>query len=203
MVEWWESLTSDLQVFYTIGIASTFVLIIQAILMMIGGDVDSADVDVGDVPDMNGTLEHPGDLHLLSVRTVVAFFVGFGWTGVICLKRGISIEMTILFSFLVGSFFMFVVFYLMRFLYGLRESGNINYENAVGKIGSVYIPIPPDQSAPGEVEIMIQGRVRFVQAFNRSPQRLKSNTRVKVVELIDSRTLLVEPLATNSNKEES
>ena len=92
---------------------------------------------------------------------------------------------------------MSVIFFLMKLLFSLRDSGNINYRNSIGKVGSVYSPIPPDQSAPGQIEIMIQGQVRFVQAFTTSKSKLSTNTRVKVVDTLDQTTLLVEPLETD------
>ena len=201
MAEWWSILTLELKIFYCISITASFMLVAQLILMLLGADDGDADLgDVGDVGDIDGLGEHPGDLHLLSLRTIVAFFLGFGWTGVICLKRGMTVIPTLGIALVVGALFMGVVFYLMRALYGLRESGNIDYRNAVGKIGSVYAPIPPKQSGPGQVEIMIQGRVRFVQAFTKADQRIPGSTRVKVVDLFDPRTLLVEPLETHPSE---
>ncbi|RJP22208.1 MAG: hypothetical protein C4527_22210 [Candidatus Omnitrophota bacterium] len=202
MTEWWNALNLDLQIFYAIGVLSTLVILIQAILMLFGGDADGGDFNVSDPSGMHDAAEHSGGAQLLSVRTVTAFFVGFGWTGAIFLKRGWSLESSLLFAFLVGSFFMTIVFYLMKTFYNLRDSGNINYRNAVGKIGSVYIPIPPNQSGPGQIEILIQGRVSFVDAFTNASQKLPGQTRVKVLDLIDSRTLLVESLSTLSTKEE-
>ena len=194
MTEWWDVLDIQLKVFYIIGITSTLVLLVQVVLMAVG--IGDGDAGAGDAVDVGGdaSMENPGDLHVLSIRTVVAFFAGFGWTGVICLKEGYSLGTALGISVLVGGVFMMTVFYLMRFLYSLRDSGNIHYRNAVGKVGSVYVPIPPNQTGAGQVEVMIQGRVRFVQAFTRSDRKLPSNSRVKVVEILDPRTLLVEPL---------
>ncbi len=199
MAEWWEALAMELKVFYLIGITSTAILVVQTILMMIGLGGD--ELDAADMPDvdMDSGLEHPGDLHLLSVRTIVAFFMGFGWTGVICMNHDLGIALALLCAVVVGSVFMSMVFLLMKMLYSLRDSGNIHYKNAIGQVGSVYIPIPPNQSGPGQIEIMIQGRVRFVQAFTKSESKLTNNCRVKVVEIVDQGTLLVEPLETSGS----
>lgn len=196
MTEWWEVLTMELKVFYIIGITSTAILVVQTLLMMIGLGGD--ELDAADMPDagMDSSFDHPGDLHLLSVRTIVAFFMGFGWTGVICLNHGYGIVWALLSALVVGSVFMSMIFFLMKMLYSLRDSGNIHYKNAIGHVGSVYIPIPPNQSGPGQIEIMIQGRVRFVQAFTKADHKLTNNCRVRVIETVDQGTLLVEPLET-------
>ena len=91
--------------------------------------------------------------------------------------------------------FMALVVVLMRGLYGLRQTGTIDYSNAVGEVASVYLPVPPKMSGPGQVEVTVQGRLRVVPAFTRSAARIPNGTRVKVVETMDRNTLVVEPLA--------
>jgi hypothetical protein len=199
---WWKGLALELQIFYTIGIISTFMVFIQTLLMLIMGE--GGDGDIPDDMDVSGSgMEHPSDMSLLSTRTIVAFFMGFGWTGVICLKNGFSLEMSILISFITGTIFLFTIYYLMKGLYSLRASGNINYRNAIGKIATVYIPIPPNQTGPGQIELLVQERVRFVQAFSNHTERIPSSTRVKITDLIDPVTLLVEPLSTPAQEEEN
>lgn len=134
------------------------------------------------------------DVQVLSLKTISAFFTGFGWTGVICLKNGFSLGLAVVISCAVGGLFMIGVLLLMRLMAGMRTSGNIHYQNAIGSVGTVYMAVPPNQSGPGQVEIQIQGRVRFVEAFTDSEEKLTTNTRVKVTGLLDSMTLLVEPL---------
>jgi len=184
---WWDALSLDLQIFYIIGILSTFIIICQSFLMVIGFGDDFGGAD--DI-DLDGT----GDVQVLSLKTLSAFFAGFGWTGVICLKNGYSLGIAVLVACAIGAMFMAIVLYLMKALYGLRSSGNIKYQNAIGSVGTVYMAVPPNQSGPGQVEINIQGRVRFVEAYTDANEKLTSNTRVKVTGLIDPVTLLVEPL---------
>lgn len=184
---WWDALSLDLQIFYIIGILSTFIIIFQSFLMVVGFGDDLSGVDDVD-------LGSAGEVQVLSLKTISAFFAGFGWTGVICLKNGYSLGIAMLAACVIGAVFMAVILYLMKALYGLRSSGNIDYHNAIGSVGTVYMAVPPKQSGPGQVEINIQGRVRFVEAFTDANEKLTSNTRVKVTGLIDPVTLLVEPL---------
>ncbi|OGH60672.1 MAG: hypothetical protein A3G34_11140 [Candidatus Lindowbacteria bacterium RIFCSPLOWO2_12_FULL_62_27] len=183
-------MSTELQIFYAIGILSTLILVAQLILMLFGLDHDAT---VGDV-DMEGPTDHPGGLHILSVRTVVAFFVGFGWTGVIAIENKLPLYGTVILAALVGSVFLFFVFSVMRSLHRLRDSGTLNYRNAVGKVGSVYLPIPANRAGPGQIEILVQGRLTVVQAFTNAGQRIENQAKVRVVDLVDPQTLLVEPL---------
>jgi len=68
------------------------------------------------------------------------------------------------------------------------DSGGPN-EDAVGKIGRVYVPI--SQGVPGEVIIQIRGGSEAYTAYTESEEPLAVNTRIVVVEQLSSRTLLV------------
>ena len=74
------------------------------------------------------------------------------------------------------------------------EDANIKLEQAVGKIGEVYIAIPPSESGPGKVRILIQGQLRILPAYTRAAQKIGSQARVEVTEVIDQRTIMVQPV---------
>jgi hypothetical protein len=186
---WWNSLETALQVYYGIAIVTTFLLLLQLALAMFGVDHDADfDADVGmDV--------HDSGLGILSVRSVTAFFAGFGWGGVVAIREGASVPMATTVAVLSGGVLMAMVVGLMRGLYAMRASGNIDYKNAIGAVGNVYLPIPAAMEGPGQVEVLVQGRLAVVQAFTRAERRLPNRERVRVVDTLDSQTLLVEPLS--------
>jgi membrane protein implicated in regulation of membrane protease activity len=196
--EWWNGLGPQLQIFYGIGIVSALALVVQALLLLLGvgghdGDVGVAATDVHVDVGADAHSDASG-LHVLSVRSITAFFAGFGWTGVIGTGQGLSTGLVLLVAVAVGVAFMMLVYYLMSGLYSLRDSGTLDYRNAVGKVGTVYVPIPPGQSGAGQIQIVLQGSLRTMAAYTRGGQRIASQTRVKVVEVADAQTLLVEPV---------
>lgn len=182
----------ELQIFYAIGLLATLVIFIQVLLMFFGFgmDIDDVDVSAGDVGDGGDASD---GLHLLSARTITAFFLGFGWTGVIALRNSYALEVALIFAIFMGMAFMIIIFFLLKTLYSLKDSGTLDYHNAIGKIGIVYIPIPPNETGAGQVEITVQGRLRFIPAYTASSERIASKSRVKVVDLVDPQTVLVEP----------
>jgi hypothetical protein len=91
-------------------------------------------------------------------------------------------------------FFVLVVFYLMREIYKLSETGNIDYQNAVGQIGTVYLPIPAKGKGTGQVQIKVQNRLREVPAVSNDDEELPARAPVKVVKLIGKTTLMVTKL---------
>ena len=82
MNEWWQSLVGPERVFWGIAIASTLL----QILMFAGSLIAGSDVDA----DVDSDAGH-GDagVKFLSVRALVAFFVGFGWAGAMALARSV------------------------------------------------------------------------------------------------------------------
>jgi len=182
---WWDALNLELRVFYGIGIIALFILLLQLALSVFGG-MDDHDFD------------HPGDhssgLSFFSIRGVTAFFVGFGWTGVIALKAGWDLLPAIAVGLVVGAVLMLGIFLLMTSMLRLQSNGTLDFANAVGKIGTVYVTIPARQKAGGQVEVLLQGRLTMADALFRGEQPLSPGTKVTVVEKLGHATLVVEPL---------
>jgi hypothetical protein len=86
------------------------------------------------------------------------------------------------------------MYLLMRALFSLRSSGTLDYKNAVGKIATVYVTVPPNRTAGGQVEVLIQGRLQIISCLSAHTAPLAPRTKVKVVALIAQGTLEVQPL---------
>ncbi len=197
MIEWLEKLTVDLMVFYAIAVVASMTLIIQVAMMILGvGDDMDIDADAG-----IGDTSHPTGLHIFSLRSMTGFFGGFGWAGVIARESGFSVLAASGFGAVAGAVLMLSVAYLMKLLYSLWESGTIDYRNAVGELGTVYLAIPPGLSGAGQIRLMIQGRLKVIPAYTKWSHRIPIERKVKVVELLDPGTVVVEPLCPNTETE--
>jgi membrane protein implicated in regulation of membrane protease activity len=184
---WWDSLNFELQCFYGIAIVSLFSLFIQMILSLFMG--------LGDEAGALGAGDHASGLSIFSVRSVTAFFVGFGWTGVICTKAGYGLPLTLVLSVFAGALLMAAIIFMMLSFIRLQSSGTLDYANAVGQIGTVYVTVPPGQRSGGQVEALIQGRFVIAEALHRGAEPISPGTKVRVVEKIGASTLVIEPLA--------
>ncbi len=182
---WWNSLTLALQIFYAIGIGAGIMLLIQVVLTMLGLDGHDAPDDFAD---------HPDGLGVLSIRTVTGFFFGFGWTGVICIENGLGIFPSIMVALLIGVLFLGGIYLLMRTLFSLRASGSLDYNNAIGQTGTVYVTVPAARQGSGQVEVMVQGRLKTVAAMTAHAEILRPGTKITVTSTIDQTTLEVAPL---------
>jgi hypothetical protein len=196
MIDYWLHLTPTMKMFVGIGTVSSAVLTLQMVLAMFGGDMDGLDADI-DIPDAG----EGGASGILSIRTIGAFFTGFGWSGAAMLQAGHGTGAATFVGIVVGSIFMALIFYLMTYLHSLRQEGTIDYANAVGKIGSVYLPVPPHRKGIGQIEVLVQGRLKIVQAITDNDKKIGNRVAVRVTELVDTQTILVEPLENESPKE--
>jgi hypothetical protein len=190
MTGWWSSLLIEKQIFYAIGLFSLAVLLLQILLTLLGVGHHDA--------DFSGHGVHDSGIGFLTVRTVTAFFVGFGWTGVIMLNRGYSVVAAIVAGTATGAVFLLTTAFLIHNLLRLQSSGgNVDYNNAIGSVGTVYTTIPAAEAGGGQLELTIQGRLMMAEAYTKATWNLKPNSKAKVIALIGRTTLLVEPL-TNS-----
>lgn len=170
--------------FWVIAIVSSAFLAIQLILLMVGADMDfDSDIDV-DASDGGG---------FMSIRSLTAFFGGFGWAGLAAQQAGWSGVASLLLGLGVGVGMFVVVGFLFMQARRLTTSGNVDYKDAVGGTGTVYLTVPPGRSGSGKVEINVSGTVSVINAISDAAQPLPANSRVIVVELIDPTTVRVEP----------
>ena len=96
----------------------------------------------------------------------------------------------------VGLVYLLATAFLIRNLLRLQSSGNLDYRNALGTVGTVYTTIPGGAAGGGQLELVLQGRLMMAEAYTRAGHDLKPNSKARVVDLIGQSTLLVEPLST-------
>ena len=192
MINWWNELLLIQQIFALIALPSTLLIIIQTILMLIGIGGDSgADADV----DIDDGIEVPDDgLAIFSVRGVTSMLCIAGWVAVALLETSLPQSVSIAIAIACGVATLIGMAYLMRAIYRLQSSGNIDIENCVGKIGEVYIPIPSTGNGSGKINLTVQEKFSEFTAITTSGEQLKTGAFVRVVAVSESGVLVVEPI---------
>ena len=217
---WFSSLDPTMQIFWACAIAASVVFVIQNVLMLlgIGGmdsdvdadvstgfdvhtdfDADAGNADGGDADISTGHTGHEGTLgsagifSLFTLRNFINFFLGFGWGGISLAPVVQSKGLLVFLSFLIGLLFVAVFALMLRMMLKLEKSGNFDIHDCVGQTASVYLRIPANHAAAGKVQISINGSVHELSAFT-DGDFLSTGSRVKVVKVIDSGSLLVEKL---------
>lgn len=197
MIAWWNELQLAQQIFALIAIPSTLVMLIQTVMLLIGiGDGGEGDVDGDEV------FEGGGDgLVLFSVRGVVSTLTVMGWSAVALLET-LAPALAISISVVLGVGTLFGMAFLMRAVAKLQTSGNIDVENAIGKIATVYIPIPESGKGSGKVTITLQEKYSEFTAITAGNEKLSTGALVRVVAVDGTGVLVVEPLVREEGKDE-
>ena len=200
--EWYNALPSPLQVYWVIALVTSLVFLIQMVLTFIGiGDADT-DVDFGGDADLGGdadfsdgdTLDTGGAMQLFTICNFINFLLGLGWGGV-CLYSVIPNTIVLsLVSILVGVLFVYIFLIIYRQLRKLERNGAYHIDDCVGQTVDVYLTIPANRSGMGKVQISFSGSVQELAALTDSDSPLRSGSKVRVTEVIDGTTVLVEKL---------
>ncbi|NQU85818.1 MAG: hypothetical protein HQ541_08665 [Mariniphaga sp.] len=187
----WADLSLFEQVYWTITIPATLIFLILLVLTIFGGDMDS-DVDVDS--DVDGGLADGDSIpfQFISLKNIVAFFTVFGWSGIGFIHSGLDTWLVILLSMICGLLMMVAMATLFYFMSRLAESGTLKMNNAIGKLGEVYLIIPAKRKGLGKVQLNVQGSLRTLDAITDESEDLPTSSIIHVLDVIDEHILLVE-----------
>jgi hypothetical protein len=198
MLEWWNSIGLVGQIYALIAIPSTLVLVIQTIMLIFGFGGDDIDADGIDLND-NGMVDTPGDgggsgLALFSIRGLMAMAAIGGWSGLVMNSSGIALPITVILSLAFGFLALVGIAYLMKIAAKLQDNGNIDLGYAVGKVGTVYIPVPAEMSGSGKINVTVQERFIEIGAVTKCDRKLATGESVRIVATDEMGLVVVEPL---------
>ena len=197
--EWWIALAPGMKILWSITLAASLVFIIQSILTFIGADAGDNGLDIPDGdfdPSADVSTADAGNpgMNLYTFRNLVNFLLGFGWTAILLRSSIDSTALLLIIAFIVGVMLVAVVMFLFKWLSTMQQSGNINvYKSAVGCQGTVYLTIPAERSGEGKIQITINNSVREYNALT-DGDAISTGTPIKVIEVLNPSTLLVEEL---------
>lgn len=167
------------------------------------GDIDvdvNADFDIeADAADIDsGEMHHDSSwfFGVISFRSLVAAVAFFGITGMIAHTTGAMHPVVeLLVATGGGVLAMFLVFWLMLGVKSLAEDGTTKIETAIGKIGTVYVPIPAEKSAAGKIQVKVNNRLEEFAAVTSHTEKLTTGSCVRVTGVVGNSTLEVAPPA--------
>jgi hypothetical protein len=131
---------------------------------------------------------------LLTIRTLVAALTFFGLAGLAGTREWGDGPTTRLLAVAAGAGAMALVAALMRGLSRLKAEGTVRMDRAVGKGGTVYLPIPARKAGTGRVLLNLQNRTVECQAIT-AENELRTGAPVVVVAVISADTVEVAPLS--------
>lgn len=209
IIEWFTSMTLAGQIFTCIALPATLVLLVQTVMMFIGAGVDAggAGEDLpDDIPDVDAPDGVFGEndvsdvtdaagldvFKVFTLRGVIAFFVVFGWVGVLMENAGVPIFITISVAAVCGVGMMFLLAFLLKLAMKLRNDGNTDNRNAIGISGKVHLTVPPARSGEGKVHLMLQGAYIERDAVTDDEEAIPTGSEVLVIGVSGQTTLIVK-----------
>ncbi|MBQ3881296.1 MAG: NfeD family protein [Bacteroidales bacterium] len=187
-----------MKVLWGITLTASLIFLIQTIATFLGADAGDSDFDASFDTDIDAGADASYDGHsgmnLYTFRNFVNFFLGFGWTSVLMAGKISSTGLLFFIAAIIGVILVAIVMYLFKWLSTMQQSGTINiYKSAIGCQGTVYLTIPGERQGEGKVQITINNAVREYYAQT-DGDTIKTGKPIKVTEVINEHTLLVEEL---------
>ena len=120
-----------------------------------------------------------------------------GWSGFVLLDRALGLHwiVGVAVALALGLITLVLVAFAMRGISRLQSSGNLDLNNAIGKVAQVYLTIPEEGRAAGKVTVTVQERLVEVAAITSAPDPIKTGSYVRVVSVSENGILMVEPLS--------
>lgn len=175
------------QLFWDLGIVGLVLIALQGALALMFGHHGDMDGDAG-----HGMLWS----NYLSLKTITAFLIGIGFGGAAFAENGFSLLVAIAGGIGIGFVLAIFFFALMRGFHQMRSDGTAQLWEAIGQRAKVYMRIPGDDLAPGEVQVAFGGRLMNIPAFTRGPE-LPTGTDVLVISVHGDNALEVEKVSTD------
>lgn len=181
----------DAAVYFVFAFVATVLYLIKLGLEFFVG---SADVDF-DLDGAEASMDSGAAFSLFSVLSVLAFFMGVGWMGLV---SRLSWELGGILSALLSTGFGTGLLMLTAgLMYGIRRMTHVpRYEvkSAIGQIGKVYLTIPPKGQGQGQVEVTVSGR-RKVMAATSADQEIDAFEPARIVGVKQGGVFVVEHAA--------
>lgn len=169
------------------------------------------DLDGDGIPDVNLDLDGDGlpdvsqdggftpdshdspfaGLKLLTLRGIIAFFAVAGWGGLWLLRMGLNPAAAVFLAVAMGFWAMLLMAVVLRVAMRLQSDGTMDYRNALGQAGTVYLTIPAMRAGTGKVNLLLQEQWMELEAVTDEPRPLVTGTEVVVVSISGGNTLVV------------
>ena len=179
--------TADL-IFLVCAVVGLTLFALRGIFMLLGGLFSGDDFD-----------HHHEDVvptfKFLTLHTLTGFLMIFGLLGLgLRHQLNYSFGLTLGLAFLAGFFMMFIVGMIFYGASQVTSRGTVFIINeTIGLTGVVYQRIASNQE--GKIQIEVNGMTRELAAKAREGIEIDSFVYVRVVDVIDEHTVIVEPLS--------
>lgn len=187
------------------ALVGTLFFVLRLAMVTMGIDFgDGADADAGggfdgaaggedaiSVEDGVDHAESTSVFKFLSIQTITAFAMGFGWGGILGLETfGYSVGTSLLVAIGMGVAFAWFIVWLFQLMYAMESSGNVGIRRAMGCEGVAGSVIPAGGETTGRVRLTIGDRQRAFGARTDGDE-IRMGARVRVTRVNNDNTVTV------------
>lgn len=171
------------------ALGTAFFLFRLVFLML--GHAHGMDLDAS----VDGAHPDPGEaFKMLSLQSVSTFSMGFGWGGLGAYRgAGWTWQTSVLVAVIAGVGMVWLLALMLKAVFDMQQSGNISLESALGGEGEVYVNIPPAGKGSGQVRLVLNDRLRIINAKSEG-DAISSARRIRVVRVHQDNTVGVVAL---------
>jgi hypothetical protein len=183
MSEFFSQMGTMERILWYAAIPFSILLILQTLLTLFSGAGDELDADEefdAEPDDAEGRII---GFRIFTVRNFIAFFTFFGWTGIVMLRSGKSEVAAILVALLAGLIAVMITGSFFLFITRMTEKGNVDFKNAIGKEGVVYLGIPAAMQGKGKLEVYFQSRFAYIDAMTEEGNAIRTGEKVLVTDV--------------------
>ena len=172
-------------ILWTIAVFSTVFYVLKLlVVMLVGGDIE---VDA----DFDSITEVETSFTFLSVQSVLAFLMGFGWCGISAMIQfKLPWVITMFIAFIAGMLCMFVSAYLMFSIKKLNKKVIIELKELEGKEGKAYTTFEPKSG--GQIEINLNNKLTILNAESLSDEKIEAFSQIKVEKVENNIVYIVK-----------
>lgn len=175
---WWSALNIEQQIFWSLAIVFSILSCILVLLDLFGFEQEQ---------------EQPANqnksIRVLDARTALILFTSFGWFGVLFSAFNYEWQQSLLFAAL-GAV---VLSILQGLIFGFPWKKELDIKRLVESTGQVQKTIPPHRNGVGKVHLDVRKKTYELDALT-TGQELPEGVPVRVIDIVDERVLVVEPL---------
>ena len=129
---------------------------------------------------------------LLLGRSIIGFIFGFGWVGVYLFERIQDKTQLDLITFVCALVITALLYPVLKAICRMSERHAFVMEDALEKVGEVYIRIPAKDEGVGKILVSVRGIIREHEAITFEKEGIEKGKIVTIVGIEDS-ILIVRP----------
>ena len=168
--------------YFWTGVIMTAFFVIKLLIFSLSGMDDGSG-------DLMGT-DVDTEFNFISLQSIIAFLMGFGWLGFASIQWGFGGKISILFALAGGLILMALSAYLMFVMKKLNSTPKYDLTTCVDKGGTSYTRFVPKGS--GKIQIEFNGRLQTFDAWNDTDEDIESFKQVKVTRVEDDKIYVRE-----------